>query len=129
MWLLFRLKGLCVRDVGSNPTLTSKDIIMTTKQCCLCKYYSNKMCYADKKSGRPIKEYISCWRAVPSKTLQNNTMTSSKISALTVEDLERLHFLIYAVKNNKHGAITFAKLSDEQYEEVIRRYNVAKQIQ
>lgn len=56
-------------------------------------------------------------------------MTSSKISALTVEDLEMLHFFIYCVKNNKHGVVTFTKLSDEQYEEVIRRYDSAKQIQ
>lgn len=43
--------------------------------------------------------------------------------ALTIADIEKLHTFIYAVKNNKQGAFTFTRLSDEQYEEVLRRFN------
>ena len=43
--------------------------------------------------------------------------------ALTIKDLELLHTFLYAVKNNKHGCFTFTRLSDEQYQEVLRRFN------
>jgi hypothetical protein len=46
---------------------------------------------------------------------------------LTIADIEMLHALLYAVKNNKHGAFTFTRLTDEQYEEVLRRFNNAKE--
>lgn len=48
------------------------------------------------------------------------------ISALTIQDLELLHTFLYAVKNNKHGAFTFTRLTDEQYAEVLKRYLEAK---
>ncbi len=47
--------------------------------------------------------------------------------ALTIADIEKLHTFLYAVKNNKHGMFTFTRLSDEQYEEVLRRFNNAKE--
>ena len=47
--------------------------------------------------------------------------------ALTISDIEMLHALLYAVKNNKQLAFTFTSLSDEQYEEVLRRFNNAKE--
>lgn len=47
--------------------------------------------------------------------------------ALTVADIEKLHTFLYAVKNNKQGAFTFTRLSDEQYEEVLRRFNKTKE--
>ena len=43
--------------------------------------------------------------------------------ALTIEDLELLHTFLYAVKNNKQGCFTFTRLNNEQYEEVLRRFN------
>ena len=43
--------------------------------------------------------------------------------ALTIDDVEKLHTFLYAVKNNKQGVFTFTRLSDEQYEEVLRRFN------
>ena len=46
--------------------------------------------------------------------------------ALTIEDIELLHTFLYAVKNNKQGAFTFTRLSDEQYEEVLRRFREIK---
>ncbi len=46
--------------------------------------------------------------------------------SLTIDDIERIHTLIYAVKNNKKGAFTFTRLSDEQYEEVLKRYKEGK---
>lgn len=47
--------------------------------------------------------------------------------ALTIDDIEKLHTFLYAVKNNKHGAFTFTRLSDEQYEEVLRRFNKTRE--
>ena len=51
---------------------------------------------------------------------------SEKDNELTIDDLELLHTFLYAVKNNKSGAFTFTRLSDEQYEEVLRRFKEAK---
>lgn len=51
---------------------------------------------------------------------------AEKDLALTVEDLELLHTFLYAVKNNKQGAFTFTRLSDEQYQEVLKRFKEAK---
>lgn len=51
---------------------------------------------------------------------------TEKDLALTLEDIERLHTFLYAVKNNKHGCFTFTRLSDEQYQEVLRRFNESK---
>lgn len=51
---------------------------------------------------------------------------AEKDLALTIQDLELLHTFLYAVKNNKHGAFTFTRLSDEQYEEVLKRFKEAK---
>lgn len=45
---------------------------------------------------------------------------------LTIKDIELLHTFLYAVKNNKQGIFTFTRLSDEQYEEVLRRFKEAK---
>lgn len=47
---------------------------------------------------------------------------AEKDLALTIQDLELLHTFLYAVKNNKHGAFTFTRLTDEQYAEVLKRY-------
>ena len=47
--------------------------------------------------------------------------------ALTIDDMERIHTFLYAIKNNKHGCFTFTRLSDEQYEEAIRRFNEYKE--
>ena len=52
---------------------------------------------------------------------------AEKDLALSIDDLEQLHALIYAVKNNKQGVFTFTKLTDEQYEEVLRRFNKIKE--
>ena len=51
---------------------------------------------------------------------------AEKDLALTVQDLELLHTFLYAVKNNKSGCFTFTRLSDEQYQEVLRRFKEAK---
>jgi hypothetical protein len=47
--------------------------------------------------------------------------------ALTIADIERIHVFLYAVKNNKQGAFTFQKLKDEQYQEVLDKFNKAKE--
>ncbi len=46
---------------------------------------------------------------------------------LTIQDIELLHTFLYAVKNNKHGVFTFTRLSDEQYQEVLNRFNKSKE--
>ena len=46
--------------------------------------------------------------------------------ALTVKDMELLHTFLYAVKNNKSGCFTFTRLTKEQYEEVLSRFNAQK---
>jgi len=51
---------------------------------------------------------------------------AEKDLALTTKDLELLHTFLYAVKNNKQGQFTFTRLSDEQYQEVLRRFNETK---
>lgn len=51
---------------------------------------------------------------------------ASKDLALSIEDIERLHTFLYAVKNNKSGCFTFTRLSDEQYQEVLKRFNAVK---
>lgn len=51
---------------------------------------------------------------------------AEKDHELTIKDLELLHTFLYAVKNNKQGAFTFTRLSDEQYDEVLKRFKEAK---
>lgn len=46
------------------------------------------------------------------------------LATLTIEDIERLHTFLYAVKNNKQGVFTFTRLTDEQYEKVLRKFEV-----
>jgi hypothetical protein len=46
---------------------------------------------------------------------------------LTIEDIERIHTFLYAIKHNKQGVFTFTRLSDEQYQEVLRRYKDYKE--
>ena len=57
------------------------------------------------------------------KFIRQGYEQAEKDLALTVEDMERIHTFLYAIKNNKSGAFTFTRLSDEQYQEAIRRYN------
>lgn len=58
----------------------------------------------------------------------NGYEQAEKDLALTIEDLELIHTFLYAVKNNKHGAFTFTLLSDEQYQEVLNRFNKSKEV-
>ena len=46
-----------------------------------------------------------------------------KDKGLDIKDIELLHTFLYAVKYNKQGAFTFSRLSDEQYQEVLDRFN------
>ena len=46
---------------------------------------------------------------------------------LTIEDMERIHTFLYAIKNNKRGCFTFTRLSDEQYQEAITRFKEYKE--
>ena len=58
---------------------------------------------------------------------QQGYKQAEKDLALTVEDMERIHTFLYAIKNNKQGCFTFTRLSNEQYEEAIRRFNEYKE--
>lgn len=60
------------------------------------------------------------------RIFQEGYEQAEKDLALTIQDLELLHTFLYAVKNNKHGAFTFTRLTDEQYAEVLKRYLEAK---
>ena len=51
---------------------------------------------------------------------------AEKDLALTINDLELLHTFLYAVKNNKQGVFTFTRLTDEQYQEVLKRFKGAR---
>lgn len=57
------------------------------------------------------------------KAHQKGYSQAEKDLALTIDDIERLHTFIYAVKNHKTGQFTFTRLSDEQYQEVLDRFN------
>ncbi len=52
---------------------------------------------------------------------------AEKDLALSIDDIEKIHTFLYAVKNNKHGVFTFTRLSDEQYKEVLRRFKAIKE--
>lgn len=51
---------------------------------------------------------------------------AEKDLALSIDDIEKIHVFLYAVKNNKQGVFTFTRLSDEQYEEVLKRFKNLK---
>ena len=51
---------------------------------------------------------------------------AEKDLALTIEDIEKIHTFLYAIKHNKQGVFTFTRLSDEQYQEVLNRFNKQK---
>ena len=51
---------------------------------------------------------------------------AEKYLELTIEDIERIHTFLYAIKHNKQGVFTFIRLSDEQYQEVLNRFNKKK---
>lgn len=46
---------------------------------------------------------------------------------LTIADIEKIHTFLYAIKNNKKGMFTFTRLSDEQYQEVLKRFKEIKE--
>ena len=48
---------------------------------------------------------------------------AEKDLGLTIEDIEKIHTFLYAVKNSKQGVFTFTRLSDEKYQEVLKRFN------
>lgn len=62
-------------------------------------------------------------------SFQEGYKQAEKDLSLTIEDLELLHTFLYAAKNNKQGAFTFTRLSDEQYKEVLRRFKAIKEKQ
>ena len=47
--------------------------------------------------------------------------------AMTIEDIETIHTFLYAVKNNKQGVFTFTRMSDEKYQEVLKRFKDFKE--
>lgn len=52
---------------------------------------------------------------------------AEKDLSLTIDDIEKIHTFLYAIKNNKQGVFTFTRLSDEQYKEVLRRFKAIKE--
>ena len=56
----------------------------------------------------------------------NGYEQAEKDLALTWEDIERIDIFLCGIRANKSGCFTFARLSDEQYQEVLRRFNEHK---
>ena len=52
---------------------------------------------------------------------------AEKYLELTIEDIERIHTFLYAIKHNKQGVFTFTRLSDEQYQKILKRYKDYKE--
>jgi hypothetical protein len=75
------------------------------------------VCYTPSPKKKDIK--------VVNEMLENTPQPPVRFKPyeLTVDDLETIHTFLYAVKNNKTGCFTFTRLSDEQYEEVLKRFN------
>ena len=65
-------------------------------------------------------------REIAEKSFIAGYQQAEKDLSMTIDDLELLHTFLYAVKNNKSGCFTFTRLSDEQYQEVLRRFNERK---
>ena len=62
----------------------------------------------------------------PRCLFQEGYEQAEKDLSLTIDDIEKIHIFLYAVKNNKKGVFTFTRLSDEQYKEVLKRYKEGK---
>lgn len=58
----------------------------------------------------------------PRLKFQQGYEQAEKDLALSIDDIEKIHTFLYAVKNNKQGVFTFTRLSDEQYKEVLQRF-------
>ena len=87
------------------------------------RYYSDNFAYIS--SDQPtlsiltnIARHFAEWGA---EHLRDST------KMIDIEDVEKLHTFLYAIKNNKQGVFTFTRLSDEQYKEVLRRFKAIKE--
>ena len=67
------------------------------------------------------KEFVD-FNSMPRGYFQLGYEQALKELALSIDDIEKIHTFLYAVKNNKHGVFTFTRLSDEQYKEVLQRF-------
>lgn len=85
------------------------------------------MCRGFFKEGYQQAEKDLEWEVNHREEAYMNGVKDGLKERLTIEDLELLHTFLYAVKNNKSGCFTFTRLSDEQYQEVLRRFNERKQ--
>ena len=100
-----------------------------------CSSEKKELTYRGLSMGLPFQTFIDSLQqeqpeAFDTAAFQKGVQEGRRLEredALTIADIEQLHTFLYAVKNNKHGAFTFTRLSDEQYEEVLRRFNNAKE--
>lgn len=72
-------------------------------------------------------DYYHCMNDWPSIAYSAGYEQAEKDLALSIDDIEKIHTFLYAIKNNKQGAFTFTRLSDEQYKEVLRRFKAIKE--
>ena len=72
-----------------------------------------------KKQGTELRPFAT-------KFFITGALYAQKDLALTIEDIERIHTFLYAIKHNKQGVFTFTRLSDEQYQEVLKRFKNLK---
>lgn len=78
--------------------------------CRSCKFDSAEVSWCEDKIFEKDVKYIR----------------SDLMLRLTVEDIERIHTLLDAVRLNKTGAFTFTRLKTEQYADVLKRFNNVK---
>ncbi len=74
-------------------------------------------------------DYKEPFKAFFLEVFRQGYKKAEKELALSIDDIEKIHTFLYAIKNNKHGAFTFTRLSDEQYKEVLRRFKAIKEEQ
>lgn len=72
-------------------------------------------------------DYYHCMNDWPSIAYRAGYEQAEEDHALSIDDIEKIHTFLYAIKNNKQGAFTFTRLSDEQYKEVLRRFKAVKE--
>lgn len=78
------------------------------------------------KAEKRYCQYTGYCRNQSYKDYLNGYQQAEKDLALTIEDIKKIHTFLYAIKHNKQGVFTFTRLSEEQYQEVLNRFNKQK---
>lgn len=79
------------------------------------------------KAEKRACEYTGYCRNKSYDDYLNGYKQAEKDNGFTIEDIEKIHTFLYAIKHNKQGVFTFTRLSDEQYQEVLKRFKERKE--